>query len=330
MAAGLSRVTNVSSEVDTALPTVAIVIPCWNAEKWVARAIQSCLDQRGVEPRVLVVDDGSTDCSLNVIRSFGKNIRWKTGDNNGANVARNWGLYQSDAEWIMFLDADDYIAPGSLAAWTAAGDGRDVVLGPFADEHAGHLGPTDCVSAQDGYEALRGWISGRFTPSCSVLWKRKFLISIGGWREPSPVRNQDGELAMRALLMGASVSISKGGLGVYVQHDSPSRISRRKGEGAVRSDLTVLKDLWALAQRQGYLELGREFGHAFYQTARQAHSMGAHDVGADALDMSRLLGVRGHFGTLGHRLLSRIIGLRGKSMVASAVQSMKRHFGGAG
>lgn len=319
-------VTNASSEVEAPLPVVTIVIPCWNAEQWVGRAIRSGLDQRGVEPRVVVVDDGSTDGSLNVIRSFGESILWKTGENLGANVARNWGLYHSDAEWIMFLDADDYIAPGSLAAWTAAGDGRDVVFGPFAYERTGRLGPSDCVSAQDGYGALRRWISGRFTPSCSVLWKRNFLLSIGGWKEPSPVRNQDGELAMRALLMGAVASVSASGLGVYVQHNSPGRVSRRGGEAAVRSDLALFEDLWALAQRQDHSDLRREFAHAFYQIARKAHALGVHDVGSRALDLSRQLGFRGHHGTLAHRTVATVFGLRWKSKAASTMQAVQQRF----
>jgi glycosyltransferase involved in cell wall biosynthesis len=60
---------------------VSILIPCFNAEKWVAQAIESALAQTWAEKEVIVVDDGSTDGSLDVIRRFDGRIRWETGPN---------------------------------------------------------------------------------------------------------------------------------------------------------------------------------------------------------------------------------------------------------
>ena len=57
---------------------VSILIPCYNAERWIAQAIESALAQTWLEKEVIVVDDGSTDCSLEVIKSFGDRIRWET------------------------------------------------------------------------------------------------------------------------------------------------------------------------------------------------------------------------------------------------------------
>ena len=54
---------------------VSILIPCHNTERWVARTIESALAQTWTESEVVVVDDGSTDGSLDIIRSFGKRIR---------------------------------------------------------------------------------------------------------------------------------------------------------------------------------------------------------------------------------------------------------------
>src|SRR5689334_1842966 len=117
--------------------SVTVVIPCHNASKWVARAIQSVLHQDCLNLQIVVVDDGSSDDSLDVLSRFGTNIQLLTGPNHGACAARNRGLQVSTSKYILFLDADDYIDPGSLTAWVeAASDASaDIVLAPFAYEH---------------------------------------------------------------------------------------------------------------------------------------------------------------------------------------------------
>jgi len=95
-------------------PLVSIVIPCYNAEAYVAEAIQSALDQTYSHTEVIVVDDGSTDGSVDVIRSFGDSIRYLTGPNAGAAAARNKGTAVAQGELLQFLDADDLLYPQKL------------------------------------------------------------------------------------------------------------------------------------------------------------------------------------------------------------------------
>ena len=73
-------------------PLVSIIIPCYNAEKYVGEAIESALAQTYPNKEVIVIDDGSTDGSLQVIKSFGHRIRWETGPNRGGSAARNRGI----------------------------------------------------------------------------------------------------------------------------------------------------------------------------------------------------------------------------------------------
>src|SRR4051794_28206815 len=93
---------------------VSILIPCYNAERWIAEAIESALAQSWTQKEIIVVDDGSTDGSLNVIRQFGQRVLWETGPNRGGGFTRNRLLELSQGEWIQYLDADDYLLPHKI------------------------------------------------------------------------------------------------------------------------------------------------------------------------------------------------------------------------
>ena len=83
---------------------------------------------------MVIVDDGSTDASLGVIRQYESRVEIVTGPNCGAPAARNRGLEQASAPFVMFLDADDYMEPSSLDCWLRDAIEADLVLGPFARE----------------------------------------------------------------------------------------------------------------------------------------------------------------------------------------------------
>lgn len=74
------------------LSNVSIIIPCYNAERWLAEAIESCLYQSYDPVEVIVIDDGSTDASVEIANTFGGKTRLVTGPNRGGNHARNRGL----------------------------------------------------------------------------------------------------------------------------------------------------------------------------------------------------------------------------------------------
>ncbi|MEZ6146240.1 MAG: glycosyltransferase [Planctomycetaceae bacterium] len=95
-------------------PLVSIIIPCYNAAEFVAEAIESAAGQTYGNVEVIVIDDGSTDESVDVLRSFGDRIRWETGPNRGACAARNRGLELAQGEIVQFLDSDDLLHPGKL------------------------------------------------------------------------------------------------------------------------------------------------------------------------------------------------------------------------
>lgn len=99
-------------------PLISVIIPVYNAEKYLDRCIQSVLQQDQERFELIIVDDGSTDCSGSIADKWaGKDgrIRVFHRENGGQSGARNLGLDQAEGEYISFVDSDDYVAPEYLS-----------------------------------------------------------------------------------------------------------------------------------------------------------------------------------------------------------------------
>jgi glycosyltransferase involved in cell wall biosynthesis len=98
------------------MASLSVIIPVFNAERFLHQAIDSVLTQTLPADQVIVVNDGSTDGSEDVIRSYGDQVRYLHQENMGSGLARNRGLEQARGEFISFLDADDIYLPTKLEA----------------------------------------------------------------------------------------------------------------------------------------------------------------------------------------------------------------------
>ncbi|MBR4650518.1 MAG: glycosyltransferase [Prevotella sp.] len=95
-------------------PRISIIIPCYNSAQWVAETIQSVLSQTIEDWECIIVNDGSTDNSLEIIKSYAEKdnrIRYIDKKNEGVAIARNTAIASAQGEYILPLDADDLIAP---------------------------------------------------------------------------------------------------------------------------------------------------------------------------------------------------------------------------
>jgi glycosyltransferase involved in cell wall biosynthesis len=199
---------------------VSILIPCYNAERWVAQAVESALAQTWHDKEVIVVDDGSTDGSLEVVKRFGGHIRWETGPNRGGNVARNRLLELARGEWLQYLDADDYLLPDKIArqmAFLDAHPSEDVVFGPVTMEHMLEPGARrellEIPEPHDPWVLLARW----YLPQTgAALWRKRAMLDVGGWKADQPCC-QEHELYLRLLMAGNRFAYCTEGGAVYRQ-----------------------------------------------------------------------------------------------------------------
>lgn len=119
-----------------------MVIPLYNKAATVRRAIDSVLSQEDVAKEVIVVDDGSTDGSDQIVRQYGERVVFVSQQNAGPSAARNRGVAHSQYSVLAFLDADDEMLAGCLAAHMACRERRDEVqlsLANFKEVSAGRV-----------------------------------------------------------------------------------------------------------------------------------------------------------------------------------------------
>jgi glycosyltransferase involved in cell wall biosynthesis len=158
-----------------AVPSVSIVIPCWNAEATIADAIDSALAQTHPRCEVVVVDDGSTDGSAAIIAGYGTRIVALHGPNRGGNAARNRGIAAARGDWIQLLDADDLLEPDCVAAKLAFVAETSRI--PVADSR---------VIDPDGAECIRRWERVDDDPVCAMInrcpWTAASLLPVDDLR----------------------------------------------------------------------------------------------------------------------------------------------------
>ncbi len=223
---------------------VSILIPCYNAERWVTQAIETALTQTWPDKEVIVVDDGSTDGSLDEIKKFDGRIRWETGPNRGGNVARNRLLELARGEWLQYLDADDYLLPNKIAnqmAFLASHAETDVVFGPTTLEYWTESGTHREISTvpepHDPWILLARWY---LRQTGGPLWRKQAIVDVGGWKPDQPCC-QEHELYLR-LLMGAKRF-------AYCDEDGAIYRVFEKGTVSTRDTAEVHKQRLAIEQR---------------------------------------------------------------------------------
>ncbi|WP_407178578.1 glycosyltransferase family 2 protein [Bradyrhizobium sp. STM 3562] len=218
---------------------LAVIITCYNYEAFVERAINSVLDQKRDDCELVVVDDGSTDGSWQAIGRCG--ARAFRIDNRGQLGACVYGLERTQAPFVLFLDADDELKPGSLAALIDELDERVAKI-QFAltlidadDRPMGAFSSLDAFRDREGLldEVLRRGVY-KTPPTSGNVFRRDVCELL---REVDYDKAVDGIILFAAPLFGDVVSLSEE-LGYYRVHGrNDSRFGQIPTAGIIERDI---------------------------------------------------------------------------------------------
>jgi hypothetical protein len=313
---------------------VSILIPCYNAERWIAQCIESALAQTWPDKEIIVVDDGSTDSSLAIIKGFGSRIRWETGPNRGGNAARNRLLELARGEWLQYLDADDYLLLEKITDQVAcleAYPNADILYSqvliemPQPDGAPGSLESSPLPEPHDPWIHLARW---RLPQTGGSLWRKKAVVAAGGWDE-SMSCCQEHELYLRLLSNGAVFVHCPDGGAVY-RTWSEGTVSRREPLKVAQTRLQVLGRLQDTLAKRGNLGAARL--HAInltrFETARKlwgTEQNVAEQIMKTVQETEPAFRPEGAAGGILYRIAYAVAGFAVAEQVASLVRGARRN-----
>ncbi|MBU5615236.1 glycosyltransferase family 2 protein [Geomonas azotofigens] len=185
--------------------TVSVIIAAYNAERYIAQAIDSVLAQSYPGVECIVVDDGSSDRTADIVKGYGSRVRYLYQQNAERSAARNNGMSQAGGEFISFLDADDLLAPEKLAeqvAFLGEHPEYDVAysrVSYFNDEDGSSFTPQRRSPSGDIVLEL---LYGNFITIHSPLIRRQAAARTAGF-DPARNRYEDWDFLLRLALAGA-------------------------------------------------------------------------------------------------------------------------------
>src|SRR5262249_12112168 len=210
--------------------TVSVIVPCYTARPWVAATLQSALAQDVPRLELIVVDDGSTDGSAELVQLEFPMARIARTRRQGPSRARNVGTHLATGDFIQYLDADDQLAQGKLRQQIGAldEDGADVAYGDWQELHAAQTGGDERgrrVERQIEGPVDIALFTDFWCPPAVYLFRRRIVERVGGWNEALPVI-QDARFALDCALQDGRFVYTPGVQAFYRVHSGGSVSTR--------------------------------------------------------------------------------------------------------
>ena len=310
--------------------SVSVIVPCYNASRWIRQALQSVVAQKFSNLEMIVVDDGSTDDSHDIIHREFAFVRLVRTANQGASYARNLGTSLATGKFIQYLDADDLLAAGKIRMQIDALEksGGDVAYGDWQK----------LVPSGDGFvpgEVIAGMMTGEpeielfgsfWCPPAAYLFRRSIADKVAGWNVGLPII-QDARFALDCALHGGTFVYCEGLMAYYRAHQAGS-LSRRSKAAFTRDVYRNAKEVeqwWR--EHAGITDPRKEaLAECLGYVARATYDRDPETFEAAVKDLERLYPDYAPAGPLHFRVASKLFGYRQAESLAAHYRRAKRSF----
>lgn len=215
--------------------SISVVLPVFNGKRYIKKAVESVLNQSLTDFELIVVNDGSTDNTLDILNSF-KDERLKvlSQTNNGPGAARNRGLEIARGEYVMFLDSDDWFLEDALkiAYGEATLKSTDISIFQIIKYDSGNFSQNDWFNLNTFDESFEGRVFDHHdcrdflfdisVSACQKIFRREFLEKIDA-RFPEGIYFEDMPFFFYTFLKAQRISIIRRHL--YVRQKHPGSIT---------------------------------------------------------------------------------------------------------
>ncbi len=248
------------------MPTVSVIIPAYEAEQYLRMAVESVLRQTFTDLELVIIDDGSTDRTLDIARACADRdprVRVLRQPHAGPGPARNAGFRIASGRLFAFLDSDDEWDDTFLAEHVAVLDARpdvDVVIGNARNRGGARHGQPARLIRRDGLPiTLAEILADEMSLFIMAVFRREVVDAIGGF-DPAMFTNEEYEMWIRAALAGFT----------FTRHGKPLGWYSRRPDSLSASETRMLRGiLRVLAKTRPTLPAGSpELAILDHQTAR--------------------------------------------------------------
>lgn len=221
-------------------PLVSVVIPAFNAEAFVLDAVTSALASKGTTVEVIVIDDASTDATVELVSNIedSRVSLLRSCSRSGAPASRNRGLQKARGDFVQFLDADDVLLPEKIRKCLDVFESDPALSSVFCGAY--FFGPEAAEPHGPEYEKMDGspviyLLDRPFQTACG-LHRTAAVKDVGGFKEQLR-RGQEYELHLRMAVSGAAMGYAPERLVGLRVHSSPYRITNVSATADQMGDL---------------------------------------------------------------------------------------------
>lgn len=299
---------------------VSVIIPTYNSSSTIEQCIQSCLDQDHENLEIIVVNDGSTDNTLEVINSLKEDRLHVINQlNRGCSDAKNTGLKNANGSYIQYLDADDYLSKDKISSQLIKIKGKPKsiavckTIAVFDNDVLEEIDTNLISRGGDGLTFLLRLLGsegqrGMVQPNAYLI-SHALAKSIGEWDTTiSPNPDEDGEYFARALILAEEVVFTDG-VNFYRKSLSNS-LSKIVSLERVQNQLRSIEKTFSLILQKGDSTITRELFSEVVSSHLYQHSRYRKELAPMARELLRTHGIHSFkpSGTERFKVISQLIG----------------------